>query len=86
MCYTPLEELERLQWLKVTAGFYWQRRITWSWVGIAAAALLVNQSSVCQGNSLQGNVKTSVCTLPGHNQTLIQEHCDAGKVKRDTLN
>lgn len=60
VCYTPLEELERLQWLKVTAGFYWQRRITWSWVGIAAAALLVNQSSVVSGELSAGKCQ-NIC-------------------------
>ena len=38
--------------------------------------------------ALQGNAKTSVCTLSGHNQTLsfTQEHCDVDKEKRHTLN
>lgn len=60
--------------------------MAWSWVGIAAAALLVNESSIVSGELCREMSKTSVCTLPGHNQTLIQEHYDAGKEKGDTLN
>lgn len=55
-------------------------------MGIAAAALLVNESSIVSGELCREMSKTSVCTLPGHNQTLIQEHYDAGKEKGDTLN
>lgn len=35
--------------VKGSSRFYWQRSMAWSWVGIAAAALLVNQSSVVSG-------------------------------------
>lgn len=85
VCSMPGVELEWLQWLKATAGFYWQRSMAWSWVGIAAAALLVNQSSVVSGELCREMSKHLSALCLGITR-LIQEHCNAGKVKRDTLN